>query len=874
MPIDEQKIILNLQNNLEHKPITEEDLPGVSRIGLLPDETLHFEYDPIKVYGKRPDMIDNTKGYPTKGIRDKGLHYMSYPVAAALSLPLIAYGGEVIGAAELGGTLGPLWHGIRTYGSRVMPFARNLLQNGITNQFARDMLIGSTTALTADQAVRTFTPYNGIADGMLRSTFGEDIQQNPYYDYMLFGAELFNPVNLIAPASIASKTSLYRQFDNFGNEIDMFGRLQPSKNAIKKYSNFQKNNPGIRIVYDVTPEDVKLRFEDPEVTQVVDEAHNVVWTKNGNGFLINNRPVDIDKVQVLDNVSLNGVDDSWLQNISDTMDPETVMLTGRIKDLRLNGNEVRPWFGGVPLYNYNRSYNTRAEGFLDEAIESASRNKDLELYVESLRNLRNKISNHQFDNWNNVIFSDNSNNISFSTYGNDMRINLPSIVYRNGVWDHPELMPLAKTNIDPKNVIGLFDRYPFRRTIVDPYHHVHYTQNNGKYYIHGQGWSRPFNPENVSVAPQIDFTQTGRDKLEAYLRSVNSPDRIILTGNVSGAHDVFNLSETPLSKFLPQRVGNYYSMERIAPYRDELIQPEPYRTSNSPYWLGPSSSDILRQEFDIPEVDPKLRDNFISFVESYPGKKFALYDTEKLGLLRNIYESFGLGRLSDDIIEKAAMIAENSADEAARNAPEISLVNQHPYAYNLIYHRNGRPVGRLSTSYRNYTDTFGNDFNASHVNMIESLSPVEKGVARSLYSSGLIYDDLFYKQIYPNAGGGLISGELLLSPEQTIHTILKPNFSTKVFGNYGVHHFNNGVNVKPNGKSFTKRNAPVFHVTGTTDVIPVKSRDILHPHRIEFKDGKFSLIPLDLSNPSLYKSIVPIVGVGAGAATLSGSDNQ
>jgi hypothetical protein len=109
-------------------------------------------------------------------------------------------------------------------------------------------------------------------------------------------------------------------------------------------------------VYDITPEDVKLRFEDPEVTKIIDEAHNVVWTKNENGFLINNRPVDIDKVQVLDNVSLNGVDDSWLQNISDTMDPETVMLTGRIKDLRLNGNKVRPWFGGVPLYNYNRSY--------------------------------------------------------------------------------------------------------------------------------------------------------------------------------------------------------------------------------------------------------------------------------------------------------------------------------------------------------------------------------------------------------------------------------------------------------------------------------------------------------------------------------------
>ena len=33
MPIDEQKINLNLQNNLEHKPINTSDLPGVNRIG-------------------------------------------------------------------------------------------------------------------------------------------------------------------------------------------------------------------------------------------------------------------------------------------------------------------------------------------------------------------------------------------------------------------------------------------------------------------------------------------------------------------------------------------------------------------------------------------------------------------------------------------------------------------------------------------------------------------------------------------------------------------------------------------------------------------------------------------------------------------------
>lgn len=102
MPIDEQKIILNLQNNLEHKPITAENLPGVNRIGLLPDDTLHFEYDPIKVYGKRPDMIDNTIGVPTKGIRDKALNGLALGVAGVMTLPVFAEIGAGLGASEMG----------------------------------------------------------------------------------------------------------------------------------------------------------------------------------------------------------------------------------------------------------------------------------------------------------------------------------------------------------------------------------------------------------------------------------------------------------------------------------------------------------------------------------------------------------------------------------------------------------------------------------------------------------------------------------------------------------------------------------------------------------------------------------------------------
>ena len=95
MPIKEQKIILNLKNNLEHKLITAKDLLGVNRIGLLPDDTLHFEYDPIQVYGRRPNMIDNTIGMPTKGL-DKTWNAIGGGLSALLAFPIVAHGAGVM----------------------------------------------------------------------------------------------------------------------------------------------------------------------------------------------------------------------------------------------------------------------------------------------------------------------------------------------------------------------------------------------------------------------------------------------------------------------------------------------------------------------------------------------------------------------------------------------------------------------------------------------------------------------------------------------------------------------------------------------------------------------------------------------------------
>jgi hypothetical protein len=100
MPINEQKIILNLKNNTDDKLITAKDIPGINRISLLSDDTTHFEYDPITIYGKQPDMIDNTIGTPTKGIRDKALNGLGLGVAGVMTLPLLAYGAEAAPAAS------------------------------------------------------------------------------------------------------------------------------------------------------------------------------------------------------------------------------------------------------------------------------------------------------------------------------------------------------------------------------------------------------------------------------------------------------------------------------------------------------------------------------------------------------------------------------------------------------------------------------------------------------------------------------------------------------------------------------------------------------------------------------------------------------
>lgn len=226
MPIDEQKIILNLQNNLEHKPITEEDLPGVSRIGLLSDDTLHFEYDPVTVYGKRPDMIDNTIGMPTKGIRDKALNGLALGVAGVMTLPVIAEIGGGLAATEMGPVI---LSNIGRFGWKVLnhPITqtigtidgfRNLLSgNGVQktyNHFKNGEYVKGALSLAGD--VLDASPLIGVGKAIksgneVRKIFGNGVGLNYTLNEMPI-LNLFNRDNRVGfeLAKIPFQEPIYR----------------------------------------------------------------------------------------------------------------------------------------------------------------------------------------------------------------------------------------------------------------------------------------------------------------------------------------------------------------------------------------------------------------------------------------------------------------------------------------------------------------------------------------------------------------------------------------------------------------------------------------------------------------------------------------
>ena len=189
----------------------------------------------------------------------------------------------------------------------------NLSRTGIQNKFVKDALIGSTIGMTGDQLIRESTPYNGIADGLVkegaklyydlkhpdrRRISTEDIEEystkygdfdrraweedvlkeakiNENRDYqkflngsaylpLTFGAEFLNPLNWFNPVSMVSKIGLSRSFDNLGNEL-INGIFIDPINQFKR--NQQIWNSGVIEVENETPQAVFDLFKNNKYLQ-------------------------------------------------------------------------------------------------------------------------------------------------------------------------------------------------------------------------------------------------------------------------------------------------------------------------------------------------------------------------------------------------------------------------------------------------------------------------------------------------------------------------------------------------------------------------------------------------------------------------------
>ena len=196
-------------------------------------------------------------------------------------IPLVRTQSSVSSAPFIAGTIGlPL---TIIGGIESLPFIGsagswlvNLSRTGIQNKFVKDMLIGSTIGMAGDQLVREFTPYNGVADGLVKEgaklyydlkhpnheyvtneqfkkyrkedgtidwdAWDEEldkkakIDENKDYQNFLnsnaylpwtFGAEFLNPLNYFNPLSMVSKIGLSRTFDNLGNTLIDGFKLDP-----------------------------------------------------------------------------------------------------------------------------------------------------------------------------------------------------------------------------------------------------------------------------------------------------------------------------------------------------------------------------------------------------------------------------------------------------------------------------------------------------------------------------------------------------------------------------------------------------------------------------------------------------------------------
>lgn len=172
-----------------------------------------------------------------------------------------------------------------------------------------------------------------------------------------------------------------------------------------------------------------------------------------------------------------------------------------------------------------------------------------------------------------------------------------------------------------------------------------------------------------------------------------------------------------------------------------------------------------------------------------------------------------------------------------RSVTTVEIGNGTQKAIDYHLHEGANNIGDLSTIVEN---------GKQHAGSIEKISQNSKNVSRDLYDGSLIYGkDRGYK--------GLISGEVLQSPEMTKHIWEKYYPKRKIISKNGSHSYNQGRDVVRNGQPFVDSNGEVVDFVKPSSEIPLKSENIFHPSLIE--NGKLKTPNWNDKNP--FKILVP-----------------
>lgn len=212
--------------------------------------------------------------------------------------------------------------------------------------------------------------------------------------------------------------------------------------------------------------------------------------------------------------------------------------------------------------------------------------------------------------------------------------------------------------------------------------------------------------------------------------------------------------------------------------------------------------------------------SFKTYLKSF-GVDLSKFTNKDLARLMALREKSVLGTLPN----------EKSITVKVATAPKNNVY----YGLNL-YNSDGQRLGVMDLSGKlNKSLTVGEIY-SDHV---------EKGISYPLYDAGIRLSN----------GKGIISGETLLSPEQT-YAVWNKYPNKTVISHTGEHNFNYGRKVHKTGAHTKINDGPVVKLeTPIGEELPMKSVTFFHPDMIDPKTGKLN--PPDWSSKDIFRATIP-----------------